>query len=255
MRKTYDLSITLSNHSIDRVNETVFLGVIIGENLSWKQHIANVARKVSKSLGIILKLSFYLPKSSLITLYYTLIYQYPFYCVNVWGSTYITNLQPIVIFQKRSIRIICKSSFDAHTDPLFKELRILKFMDICRFQIGKIMYQYKAGLLPKCFDNIFLETNQVHGYNTRSSKSFYIFSCRTNIRQFSIRFQGPKFFNSLSNDIKTSISIFSFISKLKSFFFHDTYLLIYCMYQLFFLSHVMDLVFFLCMIVLFSRYT
>ena len=62
MRKTYDISITLSNHSIDRLNETVFLGVIIDENLSWKPHIANVARKVSKSLGIILKSSFYLPK-------------------------------------------------------------------------------------------------------------------------------------------------------------------------------------------------
>ena len=211
MRKTFDISITLSNHSIDRVNETVFLVVIIDANLSWKPHIASVARKVSKSLGIIFKSSFYLPKSSLITLYYTLIYPHRFYCVNIWGSTYITNLQRIVILQKQSIRIICKSSFDAHTDSLFKELRILKFMDICRFQIGKIMYQYKAGLLPKCFDNIFLETNQVHGYNTRSSKSFYIFSCRTNIRQFSIRFQVPKFFNSLSNDIKTSISIFLYI--------------------------------------------
>ena len=62
MRKTYDISITLSNHSIDRLNETVFLGVIIDENLSWKPQIANVARKVSKSLGIILKSSFYLPK-------------------------------------------------------------------------------------------------------------------------------------------------------------------------------------------------
>ena len=105
MRKTYDLSITLSNHSIDRVNETVFLGVIIDENLSWKPHIANVARKVSKSLGIILKLSFYLPKSSLITLYYTLIYPYLFYYVNVWGSTYIKNLQRIVIFQKHQNQV------------------------------------------------------------------------------------------------------------------------------------------------------
>ena len=105
MRKTYDISITLSNHSIDRLNETVFLGVIIDENLSWKPHIANVARKVSKSLGIILKLSFYLPKSSLITLYYTLIYPYLFYYVNVWGSTYIKNLQRIVIFQKHQNQV------------------------------------------------------------------------------------------------------------------------------------------------------
>ena len=37
--------------------------------------------------------------------------------------------------------------------------------------------------------------------------------CRTNIRNFSIRFQGPKFFNSLSPEIQNSESIRLFRSK------------------------------------------
>ena len=31
----------------------MLLGVLLDENLTWKQHIANVARKISKATGII----------------------------------------------------------------------------------------------------------------------------------------------------------------------------------------------------------
>ena len=44
----------------------------------------------------------------------------PFYCNLVWASTYKTDLVGLVILQKRVVRIIAKSCFDAHTDPIFK---------------------------------------------------------------------------------------------------------------------------------------
>ncbi len=50
-----DLSITLNGHVIDRVKEVAFLGVVLDEHLSWKPHISQVARKISKSIGIIYK--------------------------------------------------------------------------------------------------------------------------------------------------------------------------------------------------------
>ena len=55
------------------------------------------------------------------------------------------------------------------------------------------MYQYRSGLLPYSFNNMFLVTRQVHSYGTSSSELFYLPQCRTNIRKFSISFQGPKF--------------------------------------------------------------
>ena len=85
-RQKIDLSITLNNHKIDQVKEVVFLGVILDEHLSWKPHISHVAGKLSKSIGIIYKSSFCLSRSSLITLYYSLIYPYLQYCIIVWGS-------------------------------------------------------------------------------------------------------------------------------------------------------------------------
>ena len=70
------------------------------------------------------------------------------------------------------------------------------------------MYLFKNGLLPNYFQDMFILASQMHSYNKRNSnRKFYIFPCRTNFRKFSIRFQGPKFFNSLNQEIQDSESI------------------------------------------------
>ena len=118
-RQTLDLAFNISNYSIDRVKEATFLGVILDVHLTWKSHIHNAARKVSKAIGIIYKSSFCLNNSSLRMLYFSLIYPYLFYCVRVWASTYPSNLRRLITLQKRVVRIMSRSAFDAHTDPLF----------------------------------------------------------------------------------------------------------------------------------------
>ena len=160
---------------------------------------------------------FCLPKTSLRSLYYSLVYPCLTYCVSVWGSTYQSNLNRIIILQKKIIRIISKVSFDAHTGVLFKEQEILKFSDIYLYQIGKFMYQFKRGLLPNYFRDMFTLASQIHSHNTRNSSLFYIPHCRNNFRRFSIRFQGPKFFNSLSREIQNRESISLFVKRLKKY--------------------------------------
>ena len=217
-RQTVDISIQIDSNVIERVKETVFFGVVLDEHLSWKPHILSVSRKISKSIGIIRKSSFFLPKSSLRSLYYSLAYPYLTYCVSVWGSTYQSNWNRIIILQKKIIRIISKVSFDAHTGVLFKEQEIWKFSDIYWYQIGKFMYLFKRGLLPNYFrDMLFTRASQIHSYNTRNSSLFYLPHCRANFRKFSIRFQGLTFFNSLSREIQNSESISLFGKRLKKF--------------------------------------
>ena len=91
------------------------------------------------------------------------------------GSTYQSNLNRIIVLQKRIIRIISKVSFDAHTGVLFKEQEILKFWDNYLHQIGKFMYLFKRGLLPNYFGDVFTLASQIHSCNTRnSSLSIYL---------------------------------------------------------------------------------
>ena len=85
-----------------------------------------------------------------------------------------------------------RSAFDAHTDPLFKNLKVLNRESIYELQIGKFMYQYRSGLLPYSSNNMFSVTHQVPSYGTRSSEFSHLLQYRTNIRKFSVSFQGPK---------------------------------------------------------------
>ena len=217
-RQKLDLHFSVNNTKIDRVTETLFLGVIIDECLTWKPHILNLTRKVSKSLGIIYKSSFCLNKNSLCTLYYSLVYPYLYYCACVWGLTYHSNLKRLVTLQKRAVRTISRSAFDAHTNPIFKSLKLLKFENIVSLQVAKIMYLYKNGQLPESFKNMFFTGQEIHNYNTRNRSFFRLPSCRRNVRKFSLRFQGLKIFNSINDKIKNSLSLREFTSKLKSTF-------------------------------------
>ena len=138
--------------------------------------------------------------------------------MTVWGSTYQSNLKCLINLQKRIIRVVSRSSFDAHANPIFVNLRILKIEDTIKLQIGKVMYLYKNGLLPDSFNDMFLLNCDIHSYNTRSKNSFRLPHCGTNVRKFSLRFQGPKILNSLSSEIQNASSTALFNSKLKSFF-------------------------------------
>ena len=166
-------------------------------------------------LPLVYKSSFRLLKTSLHCLYYSLVYPFLIYCISVWGSTYQRNLSRVVILQKKIIRIISKLSFDSHTDVLFKEQEILKFSDSYLYQIGKFMYLFKRGLLPNYFRDMFTLASQLYSHYTRNCNLFYIPPSRINIRNFSIRFQGHMFFNSLSREIQNSESILLFSKRLK----------------------------------------
>ena len=83
-RQTLDhLTVKLCDHTLAQESETVFLGVILDEHLSWKSHIAYLASKVSRCLGVISKSNFCLYKSALRTLYFSLVHPYLQYCIIV----------------------------------------------------------------------------------------------------------------------------------------------------------------------------
>ena len=193
----------------------MFLGVFLDDNLTWKPHISLLASKLSKSIGIIHKSSFFLSTQSLRTLYNSTILPYLYYCNLAWGGTYKANLQRIVILQKRALRIVNNSTYDANTSPIFKELKLLKFRDIHSFQLGFFMFSLKNSTLPSKFNNLFLINSQIHNYNTRNAHSFRLPLCRTNTKQSSIYFQGTKFYNSLNSTITGSSSSATFKRKLK----------------------------------------
>ena len=96
-----------------------FVGVIISEDLKWKEHTNVVSNKVSKSIGVLNKIRYVQPVSVLSTLYCILILPYYQYCNIVWASDYPTNLHKLYMLQKRAIRITTQVKWRDHTSILF----------------------------------------------------------------------------------------------------------------------------------------
>ena len=70
-----------------------YLGVIIDNNLSWKQHIDHVAIKISRTVGLICKLRHFLPRHTLLTIYRSLVTPYLTYGLTAWGQAYKSHLK------------------------------------------------------------------------------------------------------------------------------------------------------------------
>ena len=197
-------------------NKISFAEEAIGNIIkSWKSHIDFVSKKISKSVGIIAKVRFYLSSQTLMTLYYSHVYPFLTYCNVAWSSTYCSSLNCIYLLQKCLVRLKTKAHYLASTAPLFSQLDLVldTFSSINWFCVATFMYSYHHNLLPSSFRDSFLSSNQVHQYETWLASWNRPHFCRTNIKQFSILYRGPNIWNSLPVSLISSPSIFVFFKK------------------------------------------
>ena len=107
-----------------------FLGLDIDDKLKFNFHINNIASKISRNAGILYKLRQYVPTDTLIFIYRSFVESYLNYCPIVFGNAFQSHLRPLEVAQRRCIRIIANEHPQAHSDPLFLQLKLLKFRDI-----------------------------------------------------------------------------------------------------------------------------
>ena len=61
--------LTISNHVIERQEFIKFLGVLLNENLNWKEHIKCTENKIAKNLRLLYKARPFLERNVLLALY------------------------------------------------------------------------------------------------------------------------------------------------------------------------------------------
>ena len=159
----YIPEIKIGDIMIDRVHDFNFLGLTIDENMTWKAHTHKIANKISRSCGIINSLKNILPRTILFTLYNSMILPHLQYSILSWGF----NPGKVSTLQKRAIRLITRSKYNAHTDPLFKKYGLLALEDIFNISVLKFYYKLKKNKLPHYLQNMFEEYEPQHMYDTR----------------------------------------------------------------------------------------
>ena len=123
--------------TINRVEATKLLGVLIDDKLTWKHHISFLKSKLSKCFAVMYKTSFLIDRRGMCILYYSLFSPYIMYCAEIWENTYAANLKCLVLLQKKVVRLICGAQRLDHTSSLFYNLRILKLPDMVKLKTAE----------------------------------------------------------------------------------------------------------------------
>ena len=105
-------------------------------------------------------------------LYYSLFQSHLIYGILAWGHKLGEN-DFITKKQKKCVRIINQSGFNAHTTPIFKSLKIVKAKDVYTCNKYTFLYKLQNKSLPQYFTNNFVFTmnHDLHGHNTRRNRA------------------------------------------------------------------------------------
>ena len=130
-----------------------FLGIMVDEQLNWKQHIDYLHSKLRKSFFSLCRIKNLFPLKLKILLFNALFKSHIEYGIQVWGQG--TGIQKIELLQKKMIRALFTKSGFGHTEPIMKQLGILKVKDLyvlrCICSVAKIHQE----LIPKTINNMF----------------------------------------------------------------------------------------------------
>jgi hypothetical protein len=96
-----EMNIQLNHNTIQQVTHVKFLGLIIDQNLTWKNHINSVLKNIIKATALIAKLRHYTNRNTLKLIYYALVYPFLTHGNLTWGNTYPTRLQKLLNVQKK----------------------------------------------------------------------------------------------------------------------------------------------------------
>ena len=129
-----------------------------------------------------------------------------------------TYLKKLVTHQNKAVKIVGNGTWNDRATPYYAKLKILKLQDLVKLETAAFVYSYKSGQLPPTFRNYLTALNNIHVKSTRanSSHNSIVAFSKTLKLQRSIKYQGPKIWNSLDLEIKKAKSLKTFKFRLKN---------------------------------------
>ena len=119
---------------------------------------------------------------------------------------YYKNFRYHQYITKKCVRIINFAEYNSHTNLLFKENQLLKFDDIIRNEILKIIFQFTEGGLPNELKKLF--ALNINYYNTRNTDKGGLKIPKIKTLCYgnrSLRYSGPKLLDQWENEVGVHI--------------------------------------------------
>ena len=221
-RVNSEIKLMIDRTQIAQVQEIKFLGILIDDKMTWKSHINYISNKISKSIGILYKVRHVLSNEWKLNLYKTFVLPYLNYCNIIWASTYKTNIKPLLIKQKRALKIVLNLHRLTPSRTVFEMANVHSVYEMNDIHVTIFMFKYMRNLLPLSFTNMFQTAGDIHSISTRNASNIYLPFPRIEKFKFSITYSGAALWNTLPDNVKLCNNLSQLKSNIKKFMLIST---------------------------------
>ncbi len=212
---TSDCVLKFGNEEIVKKPSTKFLGIIVDQHLDWFDHYKCLNSRLSRAVYILNRVKNVLPTDCMRMLYFSLFHSHLAYGLLLWGPNMKAEpFNKLFLKQKKIIRIVHNAKYNAHTDPLFKQSKIPKLSDMVDLEILKNVYLFTKNQLPSPLMKVY--SYNVTSYSTRQKNVPQKRKCNHDPLSKSFIVKGPRLWDDVPMDIRNSIHVKSFCSRLKN---------------------------------------
>ncbi|XP_046685907.1 uncharacterized protein LOC124371605 [Homalodisca vitripennis] len=177
---------------VNLVDQTKFLGVLVDSNLSWTPHIDQLCNRLNSSLYALKQIKAIGDLTTARTAYFALFETHIRYGLAVWGGTSKTNMNRILILQKKAIRILANLHPLESCREAFPTLNILT---VTALYIQELVMYVDGENLTRLED--------IHYYNTRNSTMYQLPTHHLTQYEKKPTYMGRKLSNCLPTEIRT----------------------------------------------------
>ena len=215
IKPTNNLHLKLRNDIVEKVSSIRFLGVIINENLSWKNHM-EIKQKMRAALCPVMRVRSYLSSKAMLSLYHLLLIRHVRFCITNWCFGNESKIQQLQHICNKFIRLVFNLKRRESVRTIMKENGLLTIKQMYQVELAIFMFRTVKKNHLTVLQNLFQSKSS--RISTRSNSHYISPAYRLTVCQQSIKFSGPKIWSNLPNEIKECKSLKSFAIKVKAHF-------------------------------------
>ena len=184
------------------------------DRLSFEAHVHAMCKKAGRQINAIARIAKSLDAMCKNVLYDCFIQSNFQYCANVWHFGHTSNIWRLENVNKRALRVISNDYVSSYPELLKKAEKTSIFVQNIKLILIEF-YKYVYGLNPDILAETFKMSN--HRYDTRGLLKVLQPKVHTETHGInSFRYQAPKLWNLLPDDIKSASTLTDFKKKIKA---------------------------------------
>ena len=224
-------SINLGNTIIKRSESAKNLGVIIDSDLSFTKHITNTCKTSYMHIRDIRRIRHMLPKHTAVALANALVSSRLDYCNSLYYGVSQENINKLQRVQNSLARAVTNTRKYDHITPVLKSLHWLPIKQRITFKLNCITFKtlttkqpvYLYNLLPNQSTAVSKSVSTVTTRSTSNKDLNHFIGTKLEIGKRAYTVAGPKLWNALPTELKSSETLSIFRKALKTYLFIQAY--------------------------------